>query len=317
MMQYREIGATRFAASRLCLGTLQAGVADAARDKEFRQVVACALEAGVNFFDTAESYGNGHAEKLLGEALRSAPREKLFLASKFSPYHSAPDKLRRALEGSLRRLKTEYLDAYYQHWPSKGTRGEVVIETLCGLREEGKIREVAVSNWTTREFAETSRPQEISLAQYGYNLLWRVPESELSAYLGGAGIDSIVYSPLAQGRLCEKDFSRNPALRESRERNCLHGEESKELEEILRAVKTVALGCSCTLPQLALSWVLAKPVAAVILGCSTESQLLENIQALAVDCGEAEGILDKVSAAWSLRFGSHANMWVGVNSPPG
>ncbi|SIQ57855.1 Predicted oxidoreductase [Alkalispirochaeta americana] len=166
-----------------------------------------AWDLGFRHFDTAESYGAGRAEQLLGQAFRDilrTRREALHISSK-SVIREAPA-LRKHLERSLRRLGTDYLDIFYIHWPREGMSLPAALEELRRLADNGLIRSVGVCNITDREYRLLLEHTPPDLVQEGYNLLWRKPEQTLWPHLR---CPRVAYSPLAQGLLA-RSFPRTP-----------------------------------------------------------------------------------------------------------
>lgn len=178
-------------------------------EKEAARTVELALEAGINLFDTAPIYGRGHSEELLGELL--APRRKqVIIATKCGltwesggkVYHDlSPGAIRREVEESLGRLKSDYLDLYQIHWPDSDTPLEESFAELNRLHEEGLIRYIGVSNFSAPQLKEACTLGDVVSLQAKYNLLEREAEAELLPLCKEMGLGFIAYSPLAQGLL--------------------------------------------------------------------------------------------------------------------
>lgn len=178
-------------------------------EKEAARTVELALEAGINFFDTAPIYGRGRSEEVLGELL--APwREKVIIATKCGltweaggrVYHDlSKAAIRRELEASLKRLRTDYIDLYQIHWPDRDTPLQESLGELKRLQEEGLIRQIGVSNFSPAELREACELAGVVSLQAKYNLLEREAESELMPLCREQGLGFIAYSPLAQGLL--------------------------------------------------------------------------------------------------------------------
>lgn len=200
----QELGRTGEWISRLGQGTTQTGPlasADADKDRRRAEVLRLGVELGMDFIDTAELYGGGHAEELLGRALGGL-RQKVFLASKFNPAHARPKDLDRALDGSLRRLRTDWLDLYQMHWPSYDVP---IADTLGALEEQrvrGRIRYYGVGNLTLAELRRIrSWPEAKGLVsvQAEYNPSQRGLEEDLLPYCRQEGLTVLAYSLLERG----------------------------------------------------------------------------------------------------------------------
>lgn len=164
-----------------------------------KAVLHRAFDRGVRHFDTAESYGNGRAEQVLGQALRThlrGQREHIHVATK--SVVRPPNSLRSHLERSLRRMGLEYVDTYYIHWPRHGIDLAAAVEELSRQRERGLLRRIGLCNVTRREVETAHRATRIDTVQFGYNLIWRRPESQRLTALTQR---RIAYSVLAQGLL--------------------------------------------------------------------------------------------------------------------
>jgi myo-inositol catabolism protein IolS len=164
-----------------------------------RNILSAAWDAGFRHFDSAEAYGNGRAEQLLGQALRShlrdlRPQIQITTKSVVRP----PGALRRHLERSLRRMGVEYIDLYYIHWPRPGISLAAAVEELERARAAGLIRYIGLSNVTPEEVREAAESGAVDAVQFGYNFLWRSPER---TGLTGLREYRVAYSPLAQGLL--------------------------------------------------------------------------------------------------------------------
>lgn len=158
-----------------------------------------AFDRGVRHFDTAESYGNGRAEQLLGQALRThlrGHRDRIHVATK--SVVRPPDSLRSHLERSLRRMGLEYVDTYYIHWPRHGIDLAGAVEELSRQRERGLLTRIGLCNVTRREVEMAQRAAPVDTVQFGYNLIWRMPESQRLTTLTQ---HRVAYSVLAQGLL--------------------------------------------------------------------------------------------------------------------
>ena len=203
-MKVRKLGKSGIAISPLVMGCWSAG-GDYFGSVEDRDSIACIrtyLEHGVNTFDTAEIYGSGRAEEVLGRALEGTDREKSVIISKVWPAHYEAKAMEEACDATLKRLGMDYLDVYFLHYPPAGgmTVGQAV-ENMNALKEKGKIRSIGVSNFTLDMLKEACQYGQIDVVQPCYNLLWRYIDRDLLPWCADEGIGVIPYSTLAQGLL--------------------------------------------------------------------------------------------------------------------
>jgi aryl-alcohol dehydrogenase-like predicted oxidoreductase len=310
-MQYRQLGSSNLRVSEIALGswlTYGGGV-------ERAQALACvrrAFESGINFIDTANVYGRGAAETLLGEALAGIPRESYVLATKvFFPMSSRDQGLSGAqivkqLDASLQRLRTDYVDLYQCHRYDADTPLEETMRTLTDVVRQGKVRHIGFSEWPAdkiRAAVEMHGVEQFVSSQPQYSLLWRTPEQEVIPYCRQHGISQIVWSPLAQGVLSGKYRPGRPLPPGTRATSSSMGtflRQSWLSERTLQAVQELA-GLAqrnrLTPAQFALAWVLReRNVAAAIIGATRPEQVSENAAASGAvvdpaDFDEAERIL--------------------------
>jgi aryl-alcohol dehydrogenase-like predicted oxidoreductase len=249
-----------------------------------RAVVDAALEAGVRFFDTAESYGNGLSETYLGHALRGR-REQVVLATKFGGGgevghgKGSPAEIRRALEGSLERLQMDYVDLYQHHQEDPDTPLAETIGALDELVREGKIRAYGTSNYSAGRLDEAaSLAQEAYVSEQSeYSWLVREAEGELLETCKRLGLGFIPYFPLASGLLTGKYRRGEPAPEGTR----LHGREiSDEEHDSVEALEGFAAERGVTLLDVAIGGLAAQPpIASVIAGATRPEQVRANAAA--------------------------------------
>jgi aryl-alcohol dehydrogenase-like predicted oxidoreductase len=300
-MEYRLLGGSGLKVSALSFGTGTFGGATeffkawgSTQVDEARRLIDVCFEAGVNLFDTADIYSNGRSEEVLGKALEGK-RDKALISTKAtfrfgdgpndvgsSRYH-----LRRSLEGSLRRLGTDYIDIYHLHGFDALTPVEEVQDTLNKFVREGKVRYIAASN-----FSGWHLMKSLAVAQrYGwtpfvahqvyYSLLNREYEWELMPLGLDQKVGALVWSPLGWGRLTGKIRRGQPLPEVSR----LHKTASvgpqipdEHLYTVVDALDKVAAETGKTVPQIALNWLLRRPtVSSVIIAARNEEQLRQNL----------------------------------------
>jgi aryl-alcohol dehydrogenase-like predicted oxidoreductase len=279
--------------SRIGLGTNAVGghnLYSALDEEQGRALVREALSQGITFFDTADAYGLGRSEELLGEELRGK-RQDVIIATKGAIQNGAdgsrkinnrPEYLRAALEASLKRLSTDYVDLYYIHYVDSEVPLAESVGALERLREEGKIRAIGLSNATPEQLKEANQSGALSAYQGAYNLLQREAEAELLPYCVESGIAFIPYGPLAFGILGGKynlDFKLSPE--DWRNKVALFNEtQFKENLHRVSRLKMIADERNTILPNLALAWLLhQKGVDAVIPGGKRPEQVAENVKA--------------------------------------
>jgi aryl-alcohol dehydrogenase-like predicted oxidoreductase len=297
-MQYGVLGASDLKVSKLCLGSMMFGDQTAAH--EAASIVAAAREQGVNFLDTADVYTRGAAESMLGDLLQGQ-RHAWVLASKVGNKMSdAPNEvgysrswMMRAVEGSLQRLRTDYLDVYYMHRDNPGMPLEDPVRVMGDLIAQGKIRAWGVSNfrgWRIAQIIETARRMNVPgpvVCQPYYNLLNRMPEVEILPACHAYGLAVVPYSPIARGVLTGKyqpGVAPPPDSRAARrDTRILQTEMRDESLLIAQQLRERAAQLGVSLLHYACAWVLRnKIVTSVIAGPRTLEQWLDYLPALSV-----------------------------------
>jgi myo-inositol catabolism protein IolS len=296
---YRNIGDTGIQVSPIALGTMEFDTAAYldSRDDEAVDIICTAMDLGINFFDTAECYGDGHAEDILGRAIRKAGRDVVVLSKIMLTRRTADEiidaaRIRRSVETSLRHLQRDYIDIYLIHWPTKAVSMKWVMEELSKLKDEGKIRSLGVSNFNLDELAMASQGGKIDVLESAYNLAWRCLEKDVLPYCEKNKISFIPYSPLAQGILSGA-FTRTyqPSLG-SRPQNYYYMYKEPYYSmcmDILDVINGLCRKHGCKPAQVALAWLLSKKVVcSVLLGIEKREQLIENIAALSINLDKEE-----------------------------
>ncbi len=311
-MDYRKLGPTGMKVSELCLGTMMfGGLADEA---ESRRMIDRALEAGVNFVDTANVYSETRSEEILGRALKGR-RDEVVLATKVrfrvapgpngagnSRYHVI-----RQVEASLRRLQTDRIDVYYFHKPDPDTSVEEEVEVMSDLVRQGKVLYYGTSHYSAWQICRGLWHADVNglarwvVDQPRYNLIDRAIEADVVPFCQAVGYGLVNHSPLAGGFLTGK-YGRGqipPAgSRVARGDQWIEGWMRDERNwDVLEVATKIAREHGCTVSQVALAWILAKPfISSVIMGPRTLDQLEDNLGAAGVRLG-AEDVakLDSVS----------------------
>lgn len=292
-MRYRRLGASGLEVSEISLGSWLTYGVGVERDK----ALACidrAIDLGVNLFDTANVYGRGAAERLVGEALRNRPRDSFIVATKlFFPMSASDRGLSRSqvlkqIDASLQRLGMEYVDLYQCHRYDEDTPLAETMEALSDVVRQGKVRYIGFSEWPPEAIAaafEIPNVEHFVSSQPQYSLLWREPEKGVFPLCLEKRISQIVWSPLAQGVLTGKYA---PGVKPPAGSRAAHPAMGEPIQRWLRKdtlaavekLKSVAQEASCTLAQFALAWVLRESnVASAIVGATRPEQLAENAAA--------------------------------------
>ncbi len=303
-MEYRTLGRSGLKVPELCFGTGTFGAGTEffaawgnTQGDEARKLIDICMEAGCNFFDTADIYSDGRSEEVLGKALSHLQREDVLISTKAtfrsgsgpndvgsSRYH-----LLRALEGSLKRLGTDYIDVYHLHAFDATTPVEETLNTLDKMVREGKVRYIACSNFSGWHLMKSlSVSERYGWARYVghqvyYSLIGRDYEWELMPLALDQGIGALVWSPLGWGRLTGKIRRGQPLPEKSRlhDKSVVEAGPQPEDEYVYRVVDAldeVAKETGKTVPQIALAWVLSRPtISTVIIGARDEKQLRANL----------------------------------------
>src|ERR1022692_2546686 len=274
------------------------------------------MEAGVNFFDTADVYSQGLSEEILGQAIKHLPRESLLLSTKATfQFGDGPNNvgssrahLTRQIEGSLKRLKTEYIDVYHMHGFDALTPVEETLSTLDQFVREGKARYIAASNfsgWHLQKSIDVSERHgwaRYVAHQVYYSLIGRDYEWELMPQAYTENLGALIWSPLGWGRLTGKVRRGQPLPEVSRLHKAAEAGPQvadEYLYKVVDALEAVAAETAKTVPQVALNWLLRKStVSSVIIGARNEQQLRDNLTAESFALTSAQvAQLDTASAA--------------------
>jgi aryl-alcohol dehydrogenase-like predicted oxidoreductase len=302
--------------SRLVFGAWAIGGAFTGKvdDKESLNTLAFAFDNGLSFFDTAPVYGNGHSEWLLGQFAQNR-RTQVFIATKGGiswKTHSSgqrvmePDgssiNLKRELQASLRRLKTDYIDLYQLHWPDPKTDIAETFETLTQFQTEGLIRFIGVSNFGLSQLKQAKKYAEIIALQNQYNLLSREVETDLLPFIEQQAMYFLAYGSLAYGILTGKFYPSYPFAENdwrktgiSPTNNYFNPSNFEHHLKQVNQLKVFAKELHCSPAQLAIAWLLRHPCIYPLVGAKTIEQTKDNIQALQVNVtSEIETELDQV-----------------------
>ena len=319
-MEYRLLGRSGLKVPVLCFGTGTFGGGSdffrawgSTQVEEAKRLVGLCLDAGVNFFDTADGYSNGLSEEILGKAIAGKRHDVLLSTKTYFPLSRDPNNrgtsryhILDAIEGSLKRLGTDYIDVYHMHGFDALTPVEETLSTLDTLVRAGKVRYIACSNFSgwhlMKSLAVSDRygwPRYVADQGY-YSLIGREYEWELMPLALDQGVGTLVWSPLGWGRLTGKLRRGQPLPEVSR----LHKAadpgppvDDEYLYTVVDALDAVAKETGRNVPQVALNWLLQRPtVASVIIGARNEEQLKQNLATAEFTLSAAQvAALDKAS----------------------
>ena len=303
-MELSVLGKTDIHLSPIIMGTWQTGKSmwTGIDDAQSQRAVQAAIDAGITTFDTAEVYGNGHSEKVLGKAIGSH-RDKVVILSKVFSNHLKYDHVIAACNRSLKNLGTDYLDLYQIHWPpgsfgAKPVPMEETMKALIDLKDQGKIRAIGVSNFALDQLKAIFEIGPIESLQPPYSLLWRHVESHMLAWCRENQVTILAYSPLAQGLLTGK-FGPDHQFEKGDHRSSnrlFQPDLYPHVQQALGALGAIAEKKGITMAQLALAWVIAKPGVCAIAGARNARQSTDNAKAADVTLTEAElDDLDRIS----------------------
>ena len=289
-MQKRKLGTSNLEVSALGLGCmgLSYGYGPATDKQEAISLIRTAVERGITFFDSAEAYGPYKNEELLGEAL--APmRDQVVIATKFgfkfdgekqSGTDSRPEHIKDVAEASLKRLRTDHIDLFYQHRVDPAVAIEEVAGAVKDLIQEGKVKHFGLSEAGVQTIRRAHAVQPVTALQSEYSLWWRKPEEEVIPTLEELGIGFVPFSPLGKGFLTGK-IDESTTFDKSDFRNIVprfSPEARKANQALVDLLKSIGEGKNATPAQLALAWLLAqKPWIVPIPGTTKLSRLDENI----------------------------------------
>jgi aryl-alcohol dehydrogenase-like predicted oxidoreductase len=262
-MREKELGRTGIRVASIGMGCMGIGGGlerSTSCDAEHIRALEAAIDSGMTFLDTAEVYGQGHSEELIGKAIRGRRRDRVVIASKVSPEHLGYRDVIAAAEASMKRLRVDHLDLYQVHWPNPSIPVGETMDAMEVLKSAGKIRHAGVSNFSAREIEEvrTHPRADIVSVQVEYNLFDRSAEDALLPYCEEEGITIIAYSPLDQGRIAG-----NP--------------------EKLAMLRSVANKYGKSIAQVALNWLVRHPPVVAIPKSTRLDHIRENAEAVDFD----------------------------------
>ena len=340
-MEYRLLGRSGLKVPVLCFGVATFGGgteffrAWGATDvEEAKRLIGLCLDAGVNFFDTADVYSNGLSEQILGKAIEGKRHDLLISTKATFPMGKGPNDmgssrshLINSVEASLKRLGTDYIDIYHLHGFDALTPVEEALDTLNTLVRSGKVRYIACSNFSGWHLMKSLAVSErYGWARYVgyqgyYSLVGREYEWELMPLAIDQGVGTLVWSPLGWGRLTGKIRRGHPLPETSRlHKASAEGPQVDDeyLYDVVEALDAVAKETGRSVPQVALNWLLQRPtVSSVIIGARNEQQLKQNLAAADFKLTDAQvAALDKASDRPPIYPYWHQRQFAERNPPP-
>ena len=322
-MRYTTIQGTGLRVSVIAMGSWALAGDMAWGDQSERDSIAAAraaVDAGINFFDTAPGYGDGLSERRLGQGLAGL-RDQVVIATKVGPDSMRPAALSESVERSLRNLGTDYIDLLQIHWPSREVPLAETWSELSSLQRQGKVRAIGVSNFGSRDLADVLALGQPVTNQLPYSLLSRAIEYEIAPACARAGVGILCYSPLLwgllagsyqsaddvpDGRARSRHFSPARKLTRHREAGC-----ERETFEAIAAVRAEAARLGVPMSDLAVAWLLHQPhVTSVLTGIRRPEQAAANARAAALTLG-ADTLERLASASEPVKraLGNNPDLW--------
>jgi aryl-alcohol dehydrogenase-like predicted oxidoreductase len=322
-MEYRNLGNTDVKLSAITFGAWAIGgwMWGGADKKDALEAIAASYDYGVTSIDTAAIYGQGRSEEIVGEALRSLPRDKVQILTKFGMRwdekkgapdfkstdnaghpidiyrYSGKDSVIKECEDSLRRLGTDYIDLYQQHWPDPTTPIAETMEALTILLKQGKIRAAGVCNYSAAQMIEAEKTISLASNQVPFSMVERSIEEELVPYCFNNNKSVLAYSPLQGGLLTGKilpDHKFGPGDHRPAT-SFFKLENIKRINIFLDKLKPLAKQNNALLSQLVIRWTIEQPgITIALVGARNKEQALQNARAIYINLSKNEiGLIDK------------------------
>jgi len=313
-MQYRTLGISDLRVSKVGLGTWALGSDFFGETDDQRSInaIQAAIDNGITLIDTAPAYGDGHSEKVVGQAIKGR-RENVVLATKCGVKRDGksfnitlkPDSVRQEVDDSLRRLDVEVIDLYQIHWPDKDTPIEDTLEVLLRAQEAGKFRYLGLSNFKPDQMDEVNEIAEFVSLQPQYSLLHRKIEGGTLPYCRENNIGVVSYGTLAGGILTGK-FTEIPDFDEEDRRSDFYNYFQEptwtKVQQLLDVLRDIATDRNVPVPQVAITWAAQQPgITSPLVGAKTADQAASNAKAGEWDLSEDE--LARIAQAYQEIFG--------------
>lgn len=316
-MIYRNLGETDLTLSAITFGAWAIGgwMWGGNDDNDAKQAIKAAFDHGITSIDTAPIYGFGHSESLVGEVLKDLPRDQVQLCTKFglrwdlakgtlmsktkddqgkdlSIYkYGGKESIIEECEHSLKRLGTDYIDLYQIHWPDDSTPIQESFEAVAKLKEQGKIREAGVCNYSLDQFKEADKATYITSDQVPFSMILREYEEELVPWTRENNRAILAYSPLQRGLLTGK-YDPKPNLKKGdhRKGNKFFKENNiRQVNAFLEKIKPIAEEKEASLAQLVLAWTINRPgITIALAGARNAEQVIDNAKAAEISLDQEE-----------------------------
>lgn len=301
MTKLTRLGKTDLLVNPIGLGTNAVGghnIYPNLNEETGKDVIRTALKQGVNFLDTAYIYGPERSEQLIGEVLKeTGRRQDTIIATKGAHkfvdntmvVDNSPAFLKQSVEDSLKRLKTDYIDLFYIHFPDERTPKDEAVDALQRLKKEGIIRAIGVSNFSIEQLQEANRDGCVDVLQSEYNLFKRSAEQDLLPYTKEHGISFVPYFPLAAGLLGGK-YTKDTTFQDGRARNPLfQGDAFIQNLQKVELLRDIATSKDAEIAHIVLAWYLTQDsIDALIPGAKKPDQVLNNLKTLDVQLTQTE-----------------------------
>lgn len=302
-MEKVRIGKSDVYTIKLGLGTNKVGGHNLFKnlnEKDGYDLVREALNQGINFLDTAYVYGIGRSEEIIGDVLQDYDRSKVIIATKAAQdksqdmaMNNSADFIKKSVDEALLRLKTDYIDIFYLHFPDEKTPKDEAVETLDEIRKAGKIRAIGVSNFSLDQIKEANANGKVDIVEDQYSLVHRSAVKEELEYLQAHNISFVPYFPLASGLLTGKYSLDDWDKFKNTDGGQLLGDFSKEQYDKaiqgIEGVRKIADSHQATVTQTVLAWYMANPAISVVIpGARNVEQVKNNAAALHIELSPAE-----------------------------
>lgn len=294
MLNQIKIGKSAVETTTLGLGTNKVGghnLFEGLEDQDGYEVVRTALDSNIKLLDTAYAYGYGRSEEIIGDVIKDYDRSNITIATKaaqdvnldYKPNNNL-EFLTQQIDHALKRLKTDYIDIFYIHFPDETTNKAEAIEALVKARDAGKIKAIGVSNFSLEQIKEANADDVIDVVEDHYSLVHRDAEKELIPYLNEHNITFVPYFPLASGILTGKY-----AKTDSGKFNQYSQAEFDQIIDAVEKVRGIAESKDATVAQVVLAWYLKNPnLGVVIPGARKAEQVKSNVKATAIELSDQE-----------------------------
>ncbi len=293
-MKTIKVGQSKVLTTQLGLGTNKVGghnLFSDLQDSDGYAVVKTALDNGVQLLDTAFMYGLGRSEEIIGDVLQDYKREQVVIATKAAQDqdrdlkpNNQPAFLKKAVDDALKRLKTDYIDIFYIHFPDEKTPKAEAVAALTELKKAGKIKAVGVSNFSLAQIKAANQDGGVDIVEDHYSLVHRQAEKELLPYLADNKITFVPYFPLASGLLTGK-YSESDSGKFTQFNN----QQFQQIINNLKFVRQIAEKHQATVAQVILAWYLKNPAIGIVIpGARKPNQVLSNVKAAAIELSTEE-----------------------------